>query len=349
MPIYKRNNKYYAKVNYKDDDGKYKSVQSKYFDTKREAMEEEARLRSNFKLLVSSDITFKQAYDEYVKAKEIRGVHYRTIQRYNEFYNALGSLVNKKVKDIKQSDFDELKPFLEDKYATSKYILTFARAVFKYASSKYNILIPNIQLNYYNEKKPKQKLNFYTLDEFNKFIECVDDQLYKTLFLLLFYNGLRISEARGLTFNDVDGKHININKQYYKADGINTKLKTNNSYRVLPVNKMLKDNLEALKKTYTKMYGYTDDWYVFGGIKPVAETSIAFAFNKAQNKANVHKIRIHDFRHSCASYYIHLNYPMNLIAELLGDNINTIYKTYYHLYKNDLDDMINSAFESKIA
>ena len=81
----------------------------------------------------------------------------------------------------------------------------------------------------------------------------------------------------------------------------------------------------------------------FGGLKPFAETSIRFAMRKAVKAAGIKEIRLHDFRHSCASYYIHLNYPLNLIAELLGDDMNTVYNTYYHLYRNDLTEMIKSA------
>lgn len=49
--------------------------------------------------------------------------------------------------------------------------------------------------------------NFWTLEEFNKFITILkDDTKYETLFYLLFYSGMRIGEALALNYADFDFK-----------------------------------------------------------------------------------------------------------------------------------------------
>lgn len=343
MPIYKKNGKYYAKVNFKSD-GKYKSVQSKYYETKREAKEQETILLSNVGKQ-NKTITFSEAHSELKTLKRTNNTHSRTIAKRENYFRAIGDLTKKRVNEITQKDIDDLKIKLRENYAdeTIKGILAYVKEVVKYASQKHNVQCNYLDITLPKKKEPKKELNFYTFDEFEKLSACFDDDVYKTLFDLLFYNGLRISEARGLTFKDFDGNKISINKQYYKAFGLEKSLKTSNSYRTLPLNSLLIEEFNQIKEYYSKFPGFSDDWHIFGGIKPFAQTSIRFALDKATEKAKVKRIRVHDFRHSCASYYIHLGFAMHLIAELLGDDINTVNKTYYHLYQNDLTNMIKSA------
>jgi integrase len=60
----------------------------------------------------------------------------------------------------------------------------------------------------------------------------------------------------------------------------------------------------------------------------------------AQEKANLKSIRIHDFRHSHASLLIELGYSPLLIAERLGDTVQTTMNTYSHLYPNKQSELV---------
>ncbi len=65
--------------------------------------------------------------------------------------------------------------------------------------------------------------------------------------------------------------------------------------------------------------------------------------DKACKLAKVKTIRIHDFRHSCASLLINNGASITLVAKYLGhSNITTTLNTYTHLFKNELDDMIET-------
>ncbi|MBP3445545.1 MAG: tyrosine-type recombinase/integrase [Bacilli bacterium] len=61
--------------------------------------------------------------------------------------------------------------------------------------------------------------NIWTLEEFNKFINSVDDIEYRTLFELLFFTGLRKGEALALCWNDIDFllNSINVYKTLSKS------------------------------------------------------------------------------------------------------------------------------------
>lgn len=60
-------------------------------------------------------------------------------------------------------------------------------------------------------------------------------------------------------------------------------------------------------------------------------------------KHGLKKIRVHDLRHSHASYLINKGFSPLVIKERLGhDNINTTLQTYSHLYPSTTEDIVNT-------
>ena len=58
--------------------------------------------------------------------------------------------------------------------------------------------------------------------------------------------------------------------------------------------------------------------------------------------ARVKDIRIHDFRHSCASLLINKGASISLVSKYLGhSNISITLNTYTHMYKSELIEMTN--------
>ncbi len=58
--------------------------------------------------------------------------------------------------------------------------------------------------------------------------------------------------------------------------------------------------------------------------------------------ARVKDIRIHDFRHSCASLLIDSGSNITLVAKYLGHSkIDETLNTYSHMYQNRLDTIVN--------
>lgn len=53
------------------------------------------------------------------------------------------------------------------------------------------------------------------------------------------------------------------------------------------------------------------------------------------------QIRIHDFRHSCASFLINYGASITLVAKYLGHSkIDETLNTYSHMYQNKLEDIV---------
>ena len=64
--------------------------------------------------------------------------------------------------------------------------------------------------------------------------------------------------------------------------------------------------------------------------------------NKNCKLAGVKQIRIHDFRHSCASLLINSGATINVVAKYLGHTkIDETLNTYSHLFRNQMNEIIN--------
>lgn len=195
--------------------------------------------------------------------------------------------------------------------------------------------------NFSNSYDIPKEIDIWTNEEFNQFIKYVDEPIYKALFTFMFYTGCRLGECLALTFNDLNDNIININKTISK-EFINGKRqittpKTKKSIRKIHIDNLLKIELNNLQEHYITNFGYfKNNFYIFGGIKPLAPTTIERKKNNYCSIANIKQIRLHDFRHSHASLLLSNKIPITAISNRLGhSDINITLSTYIHLIPND--------------
>ena len=110
--------------------------------------------------------------------------------------------------------------------------------------------------------------------------------------------------------------------------------KTRDSRRIVPITKVLLNDLKMLyeqdKKDY---YGFNDDFFVISDAKPIADSNIYLRRTKLATLAGLKVIRIHDFRHSCASLLINNGANVTLVAKYLGHTkIEETLNTYSHMF-----------------
>lgn len=90
------------------------------------------------------------------------------------------------------------------------------------------------------------------------------------------------------------------------------------------------------------------EWFVFGGLKAIPETSIQNAKTKYVKLSGCKNIRIHDFRHSCASLLINSGANISLVSKYLGhSNIAMTLNIYTHFYKSDMEELIDTLNKMK--
>jgi integrase len=183
-------------------------------------------------------------------------------------------------------------------------------------------------------ERQADEMNYWTLDEFNKFIDNVKEPGYHIAFMLLYYAGLRKGELVALTPDDVLKKEasISVNKTGSWINGkfVVTDPKTKQSKRIVTIPQTVYDELEEY---ISRLYGIQSKDRIFDfGSNNTLNTYLEKIVKRIDG---IPKIRIHDLRHSHASLCIDMGINVLLLSKRLGHkNIETTLNTYGHLYPN---------------
>lgn len=191
-------------------------------------------------------------------------------------------------------------------------------------------------------KKPKRRISktemqFWTREEFDTFIKVVDNQMYRTLFSMLFYTGRRKGEIFALSPDDVKKTEIVFNKS------LTRKTLDSNTYKITSTKAEKSAKSLICKPLKKELSNYTvpEGRFFFGGDKPIAENTLTRAFNNYCKISGVKTIRLHDLRHSFVSMIVSLGGSIPLVADLISDSIEQITKTYLHLYSIERKTIID--------
>ena len=188
-------------------------------------------------------------------------------------------------------------------------------------------------------KEAKREMEIWTRAEFEQFLAAVDSPMFRTFFATLFFCGCRKSEALALTPADISDSDISITKSiiYKTLDGSAFKSTPTKAYknREVPISAPLRSELEKYIPTVAGKA------YLFSGDRPIPHTNVDRAFDKYVKKAGVKKIRIHDLRHSFVSMLIHLGANLTVVADLIGDTLEQVTKTYAHMYETDRTEVMS--------
>ncbi len=269
----------------------------------------------------------------------------------------LEPLENIKLESSNIRHFEMWRQFINSKPISTRYkngVYKYLKALMNFGTKCYDInfvKVYNKMTSFTNPNERKKEMAFYTLEEFQRFLSVETDLKFRCTFQTLFYCGLRNGELRGLTWNDINFNRstLTVNKNIVKVSDPKTgkpytvtSPKTSSSYRTIPISNFLLKDLSDLYNDDANYYGFKDSWYVFGNIDPLAATTLLDRKTKNAFMARVKDIRIHDFRHSCASLLIDSGANITLVAKYLGHSkIDETLNTYSHMYQNRLDTIVN--------
>lgn len=216
----------------------------------------------------------------------------------------------------------------------SKIRGTFA-AFLSWADQRYDLPNHFSKIKKPKRRTPKTEMQFWTEAQFEQFIKVVDDPTYRTLFTMLFYTGRRKGEILSLSPSDIKGDKITFNKSVSRKtlDGSAYKITSTKADKTqtLPVSRQVQAALKAYEP---------QEPFLFGGEHPIHENTVAHRFQKYCKDADLEPIRIHDLRHSFVSLLIHKGANLMVVADLIGDTVEQVMKTYGHLYQDDKIDII---------
>ena len=187
-------------------------------------------------------------------------------------------------------------------------------------------------------KKNADEMLFWTNEEFKVFIEAMESRpVGYTVFMVMYYTGLRVGELLALTPEDIDfDRHIiSVNKNYQRLNGKEYIYppKTEKGYRDV----VMPQSLETCIRVYMdSIFGLQPTDRIF----PYDKSYMGRQMKYGCEKAGIQKIRVHGVRHTHASLLIDMGCTPLLVAERLGhEKVQTTLDTYAHLYPNKQNEV----------
>lgn len=333
MAVYKdkKRGTWYADIKYSIEGVTY-AHKKRGFELKRDAIAYEHEFRKSLSK-PKYYLTLETAFREYLSLSHSKKeTKQNIIRKFTVFLSdyktdRIDSFTPKKILQV-----NEL--IKNSKYSKSykNYALAHFKAVLRYADENYNI-----QTRYkLISKLPKTTddiivFETWSNEEFEQFIKCVDNIVYKNLFIVLFRTGLRRGEALALTYDDlVDDKYLLITKAYRRQ--IDT-LKNLSSQRTVLIDDI---TLQALKELQLPQ-----GTYFFGFDNMLSLSTIQRYFDKGIKDSGVKKIRIHDLRHSHATNLINNGANIVAVSKRLGhSDIKMTISTYTNILEKTDEELL---------
>lgn len=362
MAVYKDKvrNSWYVSIYYKDADGNSHRKLKRGFPLQRDAKVWEADFIANLPEWLAAQasdqtdpadqtaVLFDKLVSEYLQHKKAtkKEITYRTSESRIRVW-ITPTFSGKRAKDITPLDVKKWQDGLRTsknvrgKPLSNGYIGTLHRelsAIFNYGIRFYD-LPKNPALIAGNVKgSKKHSLNFWTLDQFNAFINTFDKQYpFYTAFMVLYWTGCRVGELQALTVSDIDldARSIQINKTFHliHSQPVITSPKTQMGERTIIINNSL---CELLRAYIGRMYEPGPDDRLF----TMTPSSYGKQLKSHAAMAGLPQIRVHDLRHSHASLLINMGASPTLIAARLGhEKVSMTLDIYGHLYPSKQEEI----------
>lgn len=375
MPIYKMEGKkdglqkYRVRVNYTDREGKSRQLDRVAYG-KDEARELERRLHRDLSEETTKKITLQQLYDEYISAKKYE-VRESTLDKSKKLLSTfvLPTLKTYRVDRLTAPVLQKWKTNMEAQITSTgkNFSLKYKKNIF----GEFRTLLNYAVKMEYIEKNPlsvignfkdvnslKKDMDFYTSDEFLKFIKSsykyaalsekttnsIHEWNYYVFFNIAFYTGMRKGEIYALKWTDIENNIIHVSRsiaQKLKGGDRETPPKNKSSVRSIQIPKPLQKVINEHYNRYKRITKFSDDWRICGGETCIRDSTLEKRNKLYAEMANLKKIRIHDYRHSHASLLANNGINIQEIARRLGhSNIEITWNIYSHLYPKEEEKAI---------
>ena len=327
------------------------------------ALETELERQLN-EMTLPARMTIRQLFDDYMTAKkaEVRRSTYEKSKSTLEHYVISSELVGARLDKLSVPLLQQWKNRIAEqptKIVTKNNAIKELNAMLNYAEKME--YIPRNPLKLVGRFKdanftPEQeKIHYYTAEEFKRFIALARDDR-KTLtdygcyvfFNIAFYTGMRKGEIYALRWTDIYDNIIHIrrslNQKMKTPDGeyVEGPPKNKSSVRDLQMPCALVSVLDEYRDILTQKYEYSASMRVCGGYTPVSDTSVENYNTKYAELAGLPHIRIHDYRHTHATFLINKGVPIQIVSRRLGHaDVKMTWNTYYHFYPQAEDQVLD--------
>ncbi len=270
-------------------------------------------LRGELKMIRKSDMSFEQLCEKYLEYGQTNGKRSQERDEYSikalmtRFKHLKLTQINPMmIESYKKERLEEKK-----KSATINRELSCLRHMFNLAC-KWKIIRENPMQYVKLLKEEKYKMRILDKIEADLLIEAAADHL-KPILILALNTAMRRGEILSLSWNDVDFVNYSIHVKHTKSG----------KDRILPMN--------AVVAKILKEQDMSSEW-IFPNPqrKDRALKDISYSFKTAYKKCGIEKLRLHDLRHTSATWMVNAGVDLVTIKEILGHSTIQMTMVYAH-------------------
>lgn len=185
-------------------------------------------------------------------------------------------------------------------------------------------------LSNFSLSESEPRIRYLTSSEAKRLIHASKDNYYLNCFIKLALNtGCRSGELLQLSWDRVDFSNC-----YLILNRENTKSKRR---RFIALNETAVQLLHEMKLARANSI-----WVFYNAETQTHILSLKKGFRLACNMAKIDNLRIHDLRHTFASWLVQSGIPLYTVRDLLGHTCITITERYAHLQIDNLRDALKS-------
>lgn len=269
-------------------------------------------------------MTNKQLLEKLKEDMEMRGFSKHTKASYYRKAKEITEYFKKPMRQVKIQELRDylLKYLRQERGLTEKSVNYYNNVIRFIYDVVIDVPINKRQLPLYKGKRRLPKILSY--EELNVFFNACENYKYKTIFMMIYGSGLRISEATNIRVADIDSKNMRIFVRNGKGE--------RERYTVLP-----KASLEMLRECYKRYRPNHPEGYMFLNRegKPLKVERLRVHFRRYRRKAGISEdFIVHSLRHSFATRLVEEGVPLVQVKELLGHSCIRSTMTYVHVANN---------------
>ena len=269
-------------------------------------------------------MTNKKLLEKLKEDMEMRGFSSHTKDSY---YRKAKEITEYFGKPMKQVKIQELRNYLlnylrQERGLTEKSVNYYNNVIRFIYDVVIDAPINKRQLPLYKGKRRLPKI--LSDKELDVFFNACDNYMYKTIFMMIYGSGLRISEATNLRVEDIDSENMRLFVRNGKGE--------RERYTVLP-----QTSLEMLRICYKMYQPKHPEGYMFLNREgnPLKVERLRVYFRRYRRKAGIsEEFIVHSLRHAFATRLVEEGIPLVQVKELLGHSCIRSTMTYVHVANN---------------
>lgn len=274
----------------------------------------------------ASPVTFTQVFSYYLEYSEHTSKD-RDYYAFSSFFKFYGNIAVTGVTRQSLRDYVHSRRLTGVTDSTINRELRSVRAAINFYYRDHELALKN-PLSNFSLSESESRIRYLTRLEAQNLIHASSENYFLCCFIRLALNtGCRSGELLCLTWDRVDfeNKYLILNR-----DDTKTKRR-----RFIALNQVSIDVLISMKNK-----DFSRKWVFYNDQTDTHILSLKKGFRLACQAANIHDFRIHDLRHTFATWLVQANVPLYTVRDLLGHTCITTTERYAHLQIDHLRDAL---------